>query len=464
MLQFLYSAMLLEHARGLPNGYCHLPASLTQEIESYRPLVRRIVSLFNNGPLSGSTYSALADFADRYGHRIVGSKSLEAAIDHLVASLKAAGVDRVWTERVETPVWIRGKEEGTLVAPRRVKMDILGLGGSVATPPGGITARVMVVRSFQELDWRRKEVNGAIVLFNPPWINYRNYRLYRHTGASRAARYGAVAVLVRSGTARSLYTPHTGRLNYEPTAPRIPAATLTVEDADFLTRLAHRGSRLVFHLEMKNEHKKGVSRNIVADIVGSVYPNQFVILGAHTDTWDVGQGVVDDGGGVYIGLAAMALARQLPRRPRRTLRLVLFTSEENGLIGSAEFARKHRKEMGNVSLALESDSGTFAPLGLTTKSKNKVTRCILQRVLSLLAPIGATRLEDAGQRGSDVLNLAKLGVPASTLLNRNERYFDYHHSRADTVTAENSRDLDLCAAFWAAVGYVFADLREMLPR
>lgn len=240
LLPFLYTTMLLEHARGPPSGYCPLPASLTQEIESYRPLVRHILSLFNNGPLSGSTYSALADFADRFGHRIVGSTSLEAAIDHLVESLKAAGVDRVWTERVETPVWIRGKEEGTLVTPRRVKMDILGLGGSVATPAGGITARVTVVRSFEELDRRRTEVNGTIVLFNPPWTNYRDYSQYRYKGASRAARYGAVAALVRSGTARSLYTPHTGQMSYEPTAPKIPAATLTVEDADFLTRLAHR--------------------------------------------------------------------------------------------------------------------------------------------------------------------------------------------------------------------------------
>ncbi|XP_077537842.1 carboxypeptidase Q-like [Haemaphysalis longicornis] len=464
VLPFLYSTMLLEHARGPNNNGCNLPASLAEQIGSYEPLVRRILAAFDGGPLSGTTYSALAEFVDWFGHRIVGSESLEAGIDHLVESLEAAGVDRVWTEPVETPVWIRGKEEAFLVEPRRVPLAVLGLGGSVATPPGGITAPVVVVRSFEELDRRQDEVNGTIVLFNPEWIDYFQYVPHRSQGASRAARYGAVGALIRSATSKSLYTLHTGMLRYDSTVPKIPAASVTVEDADFLTRLADRGSRVVVHLEMSNNHSQGVSRNIIADIVGSVHPEQFVILGAHTDSWDVGQGAIDDGGGVFIGLAAMAYVRRLQQRPRRTLRLVLWTSEENGLVGSAEFVRKHRDEMVNISLALESDFGTFAPLGLTTTSENNVTRCILQRVLSLLVPIGATRLEDAGQRGSDVVKLAELGVPASILLNRNERYFDYHHTHADTVSALNSRDMDRCAALWTAVGYIVADLREMLPR
>ncbi|XP_070386724.1 carboxypeptidase Q-like [Dermacentor albipictus] len=443
---------------------CDLPSTLVDEIDGYGPVVRRILSAFDDGPQSGSTYRALAEFADRFGHRLVGSESLEAAIDNIVASLRAAGLDRVETEPVDTPVWQRGRELAQLVEPRPVPLDVLGLGGSVATPAGGLTAPVLAVRSFEELDRRRAEVNGTIVLFNPEWTDYWRFVPYRTKGPSYAARYGAVAALVRSATPASLYTPHTGMLKYLPEHPKIPAAAVTVEDAELLTRLVERGSNVVVHLEMSNNHTQGVSRNIVADITGSVFPEQYVIVGAHTDSWDVGQGVVDDAGGVFIFMTAMAQLRRMQLRPRRTLRLVLWTAEEVGLYGATEFVRRHRDEMDAVSLALESDIGTFAPVGLTTSGGDNTTACILRRLLSLTAPVGATRLEPSRGRGSDVSKLEELGVPVSVLLTRNERYFHYHHTRADTVSAVSSRDLDLCAAFVAAVAYAVADLRDMLPR
>ncbi|KAK8780379.1 hypothetical protein V5799_018280 [Amblyomma americanum] len=545
LLPLLFSALLSRS--GLPAERCELSPELAAEIDGYGPVVRRILSAFDAGPQSGTTYRALADFADRFGHRLVGTDSLEAAIDHLVSALRAAGVDRVETEPVATPVWLRGKERATLVEPRRVPLAVLGLGGSVATPPGGLEAPVLVVRSFDELDARRDQVNGTIVLFNPEWTDYWQYVPYRSKGPSRAAsyaysapvlstkklggpakastsarprhartlrRYGAVATLVRSAAPASLYTLHTGMLAYTPGEPKVPAAAVTIEDADFLTRLVERGSKVVVHLEVNNNHTDGVSRNIVADITGSEFPDQlvklifgasaycvtieasspgvalhnaaqpcdrsvqrlgnlaqrkarvvqYVILGAHTDSWDVGQGVVDDAGGVFIGLAAMAQLRRMHLRPRRTLRLVLWTAEENGLWGGAEFVRQHRREMDAVSLAIESDQGTFAPVGLTTGGGSNTTVCILRHLLALTAPIGATRLETDRGRGSDVTKMAELGVPVSLLLNRNERYFHYHHSPADTVGAYSSRDLDLCAAFLTAVAFVVADLRDMLPR
>ncbi|XP_077524739.1 carboxypeptidase Q-like [Amblyomma americanum] len=462
LLPLLFSALLSRS--GLPAERCELSPELAAEIDGYGPVVRRILSAFDAGPQSGTTYRALADFADRFGHRLVGTDSLEAAIDHLVSALRAAGVDRVETEPVATPVWLRGKERATLVEPRRVPLAVLGLGGSVATPPGGLEAPVLVVRSFDELDARRDQVNGTIVLFNPEWTDYWQYVPYRSKGPSRAARYGAVATLVRSAAPASLYTLHTGMLAYTPGEPKVPAAAVTIEDADFLTRLVERGSKVVVHLEMNNNHTDGVSRNIVADITGSEFPDQYVIVGAHTDSWDVGQGVVDDAGGVFIGLAAMAQLRRMHLRPRRTLRLVLWTAEENGLWGGAEFVRQHRREMDAVSLAIESDQGTFAPVGLTTGGGSNTTVCILRHLLALTAPIGATRLEADRGRGSDVTKMAELGVPVSLLLNRNERYFHYHHSPADTVSAYSRRDLDLCAAFLTAIAFVVADLRDMLPR
>ncbi|CAN7940501.1 unnamed protein product [Ixodes hexagonus] len=277
-------------------------------------------------------------------------------------------------------------------------------------------------------------------------------------------RHGAVATLVRSAASFSLYTPHTGMLTYADDAARIPAAAVTVEDADFLARVVGRGEDAVVRLEMSNNHTNGTSRNVVADIVGAVHPDQqYVMLGAHTDSWDVGQGVLDDAGGVFIAVKALAFLRKRNLKPRRTLRAVLWTSEENGLIGAAEFARRHRDELDNVSIAIESDTGTFTPYGLTTSSQNNLTQCIIREVLTLMAPIGATSLQFS-IRGSDVDKLRGLGVPVSTLLNRNERYFQFHHTKADTMSLMSSRDLDLCAGFWAAVGYVFADLRDMLPR
>ncbi|KAL3185224.1 hypothetical protein MRX96_031096 [Rhipicephalus microplus] len=410
-LPLLLSVMLSNN--GTATESCDLPSTLAKEIDSYGPVVRRILSAFDYGPQSGTTYHALAEFADHFGHRQVGSENLEAAIDALVAALRVAGVDRVETEPVETPVWQRGRELAVLVAPRHVPLDVLGLGGS-------------------ELESRSAEVNGTIVLYTPEWTSYLSYVPYRTKGPSYAARYGAVAALVRSATPTSLYTPHAGMLHYMPEYPKIPAAAVTVEDADMLWRLAKRGSKVVVHLEMSNNHTQGVSRNIVADITGSVFPEQYVIVGAHTDSWDVGQGVVDDAGGVFIGLAAMAQLRRMRLRPRRTLRLVLWTAEENGLHGAVEFVRRHRDEMDAVSLALESDMGTFAPVGITMSG--------------------------------DVTKLQEVGVPTSVLLTRNERYFHYHHTRADTMSAVSSRDLDLCAAFWTAMAYVVADLRDMLPR
>lgn len=261
------------------------------------------------------------------------------------------------------------------------------------------------------------------------------------------------------------------------------------------------GQEVVVRLEMENNHTQGTSRNIVADITGSTEPNQvtsvlaaarfmafcvggrvvsvtldvmvilesfmlrlqYVIVGSHTDSWDVGQGVLDDAGGVFVSLMAVGHLRKLKLRPRRTIRVVMWTSEENGLIGGAQFLQRHRDEMDNVSLVLESDMGTFEPSGLTTSTENNLTWCILKEVLSLMEPIGATRLEYS-LRGSEATLMQKIGVPMSTLLNKNERYFHYHHTKADTMSMMNSRDLDLGTAFWAAVSYVFADLRDMLPR
>ncbi|XP_064484694.1 carboxypeptidase Q-like [Ornithodoros turicata] len=436
---------------------------LANEVRSYGPLVRKILGTFTEGPEANRTYDELADFVDRFGHRMAGSPQLEDAIDYLVAALQKAGVDSVTTEPVVVPVWSRGEEKCRMLKPREMDMDILGLGASVPTVDGGITARVVLVKTFDELERRKDEVNGSIVVFNPTWKSYASYYPYRTRGAVEASRHGALAALVRSGTPFSLYTVHTGGVSYAEDVPRIPTAAITVEDADLLDRILARGHEVILHLSMKSNYSEGESRNIVADIKGTVFPEQYVIAGAHTDSWDVGQGAMDDGGGVLISVRMAQFLREFNLRPKRTIRIVLWTAEEIGYFGGRAFAQRHQSETGNISIALESDYGTFTPYGLTTSSRNNVTQSIMLEVLKLLQPINATELL-VRTAGSDVRLLDKFGVPVSILLNRNDKYFHYHHSRADTMSMMDREALDLCTAMWVAVCYVFADLEEMLPR
>lgn len=446
-----------------PERDCQAVQHLLDEIQSYEPLVHDIIKNFTEGPEVNKTYDELAAFADKFGHRMAGSQQLEDAIDYLVDTLQKAGVDTVTTESVSIPVWLRGEERCRMMKPREADIEILGLGGSEPTPEGGITAPVVLARTFEELAQRKDEVNGSIVVYKPIWDRYGNYIRYRTRGAAEAARFGAVAALVRSATHFSLYTLHTGSTHYEEGVPRIPTAAITVEDADLIDRIIARGDTVILNLDMKNNHTEGLSRNIIADIKGTEYPQQYVTVGAHTDSWDVGQGAMDDGGGVFINIRAAAFLQAMNLRPKRTLRIVLWTAEEIGYFGARQFLRNHQTEMDNISVAIESDYGTFAPYGLTTSSQNKNAQCIMREVLRLLQPINATELE-VRVAGSDAKLLAPYGVPVSTLLNRNDKYFYYHHTKADTMSMMSSEALDHCTAMWAAIAYVFANISELLPR
>jgi carboxypeptidase Q len=230
------------------------------------------------------------------------------------------------------PKWVRGAESLTLVSPGPRPLPVLGLGGSVGTPPGGIEADALVVSTFAELESRAGDARGRIVVFNAPYTNYGETVQYRSSGPSRAAQVGAVAVLVRAVGPVGLRTPHTGALNYEDGQPRIPAASLSAEDAEALARLQARGERIVLRLSMEARTEPEVdSANVVAEIRGRERPDEFVVIGGHYDSWDVGTGATDDGVGCIVAWEAARLIRALDLRPRRTVRVVLFTNEENGL-------------------------------------------------------------------------------------------------------------------------------------
>lgn len=442
-----------------------LPRRVVREIRSYEPTVDKIIDTVVYGDEQNVTYDELAKFVDTFGARPSGSKSLEDSIDYMFDMLRGQGLDFVHTENASVVNWQRGHEEAWITQPRLKRMDILGLGNSVSTPEGGITAPVLVVGCFEELEEKSSKAKGKIVVFNQEFVTYAKTLKYRVQGASAAAKAGAVAALVRSLTPMSINSPHTGYMTYDENTTRIPTAAITVEDAELLARLQERGSEPVVKLVMGAKSlPPAVSRNTIAELRGNSKPQEVVLLSGHLDSWDVGQGALDDGAGAFISWRALAVLRRLGLRPRRTLRSVLWTGEELHTAGALEYFRRHfTHERDLMSLVMESDSGTFRPLGLSFSGSNEQARCIVAEVLRLFTRINATRLT-LGASAPDLSSWIKEGVPGASLSTANEKYFIFHHTEGDTMSVLDRHELDLCTALWAAASYVFADLSMRLPR
>jgi len=304
-------------------------------------------------------WEKLAYLCDRIGNRLSGSASLERAIQWGAEQMKADGLENVSTQPVDVPHWVRGRESAVLESPIARPLTMLGLGGSVSTPAGGITAEVIPVSSFEDLEKKgRAAVQGKIALYNEPNMGYRNTVIYRTAGASRAAKLGAVAALVRSvDTATTLQTVHTGAMRYADDAPKVPTAAITVEDALMMQRFFDSGEKVRVHLEMQAETLSDAqAANVVGEIRGREKPDEVVVMGGHIDSWDVGQGAQDDGSGMIAALAAAHLIHELGLRPRRTLRVVFWVNEENGGAGR----KAYRRSIGDIHshvAAIEMDGG-----------------------------------------------------------------------------------------------------------
>jgi carboxypeptidase Q len=342
---------------------------------------------------------------------------------------------------------------------------MLGLGGSVATPASGITAPVLVVTSFQDLESRSREARGKIVLFDAPFTSYRETVHYRVEGASAAARAGAVACLIRSVASFSIRSPHTGTMRYDSTVARIPAAALSTEDAAMLHRFQDRGQPVVVRLTMLGRTLPDTrSRNVVAEIPGRERPDEVVVLGGHIDSWDVGQGAMDDGGGSVAAWEAVRLIHQLGLRPRRTIRVVLWTNEENGGRGALAYRDAHMAELANHVLAIESDNGTFSPHGFRFSGSDAALSRVRQ-IEPLLARIGAGQVEkEPDSPEADIAPLVERGVPGMGLDVDRSRYFWFHHSQGDTLDKLDPAELARCVAALAVMAFTVADLAEGLPR
>ncbi len=408
-------------------------------------------------------YKRLAQLCDKFGPRFSGTTNLEAAIDWILGEMKKDGLENVHGEEVMVPHWVRGKESAELIEPRHRVLPMLGLGGSIATPPEGITAEVLVVKSFDDLHQHAEQARGKIILFNEPFKTYDQTVQIRRRGAIEASQAGAVASLIRSVTPSSLQTPHTGGMAYSNSVPKIPHAAITVEDAEMMQRMQERGERIVVHLQMSADTLPDApSRNVIAERRGREKPDEIVIVSGHIDSWDVGQGAMDDGGGCLAAWEAVRLMKNLGLRPRRTVRVILWVNEENGLAGAHAYEKRHKDELSKHILAIESDQGAFKPTGFAFTGHTNAFATV-KKIGKPLRAIGLNNFQ-GGADEADVSELVPDGVPIMDLLVNGEKYFWYHHTQADTLDKLNARDVSECAAALAVIAFGVADAPEPLPR
>ena len=448
---------------------CLIPFILAADGEDASPTDRIVEEALERS----SVWSILSHLTDEIGPRPAGSPQAEAAVEWTAKTLESWGLE-VRKEPVVVRPWVRGAEHASLVSHRDQKIILTTLGGSVATPTEGITADVVEASSLEDVDRIGEEARGKIVLFNEAMnmdlvAQGRSFEAYgkavgqRGRGPSRAARYGAVAALVRSVGSASLRTPHTGALRYDDEYPQIPAAALTAEDAELIHRLLAKGQRVTMHLVLTPETKdEVVSANVVADWKGSESPDEIVLIGGHLDSWDLGTGAIDNGAGVAGVMETVRVFSSLGIRPKRTVRVVLFMNEENGLDGARAYLAAHEEDLPNHFATIESDAGATVPLGFaSTVSVERLTE--LQDQFLPLSRLKAARLypsEDAV--GADTSPLSRAGIPGFGLRSDGRHYFDYHHTAADTLDKIDPDEMARNAAALAVMTWILADLDEPL--
>ncbi|MFI5102140.1 MAG: M20/M25/M40 family metallo-hydrolase [Terriglobales bacterium] len=426
---------------------------------------------------SDYAWRQLEHLTENIGPRPAGSPQAQAAAEYVAAEMRKLGLE-VHLEPAQVSHWIRGEEKAQLVeypgqVPETTQRVVLTtLSGSSATPAAGITADVVVVHNFDELTaLGREKVAAKIVLFNVPYDDrkalagmaneaYGEAVVYRVRGAKAAAELGAAASLIRSVGGADYRLPHTG---YSVPAG-IPAAALAAEDAELVEHLAAQG-RVRMHLTLTPQSLPSTAGyNVVADLKGSEHPEQIVVVSGHLDSWDLGRGAIDDGAGVVISMASAEILQRLHLRPRRTLRVIAWMDEENGGGGHEAYAKTHAAEFPNHIAAIESDAGAGHPLGFYLKMPPAAI-ARLQPLLDILRPVGATVFRSAEHSpGSDIEPLVEAGVPGIGIIQDDRKYFDYHHSAADTLDKVDPRELRENAAAMAVMGYALANMREPLPR
>jgi carboxypeptidase Q len=425
-------------------------------------------------------YNELHHLTDNIGPRLSGSPQAQQAVDYVVAEMRALGAEVV-REKATVPHWVRGEETAEVVAwPDQTpgttqKVVLTALGGSVATPADGITAEVVVVDDWKQLNALPPgAVKGKILLFNHRFDKelaaqgngldaYVGGGVYRGAGPIAGAAVGAVAVLVRSVGGADFRLPHTGLTEYSDGVPKIPAAAVAAEDADLLKNLTSQGP-VKLHLTLTPQTlPDATSYNVIADWRGSEHPEQVVVVSGHLDSWDLGTGAIDDGAGVVVSMQAIHILKELGIHPKRTVRFIAWMSEEEGSQGAAAYMADHAAEMPNHIGAIESDLGADHPTGIYYSGKPALGQW-LRPVSQVLDAFGAPTLVAAPETGEDIAGMTEKGVPSFAPVQDNRFYFNYHHTAADTFDKVDMRHLNENAAVMTVLAYALADSTETAPR
>lgn len=426
-----------------------------------------IRKIYDAALTQGQSYRWLEYLCNRVGPRLSGTPQAAASVEYTRQMLDTMGLDEVWLQPCIVPHWHRGeKEEARIVNSRKVgtvDLRVVALGNSVGTGPMGLTAEVVEVKSLDEVDKLGSAVAGKIVFFNRP-LDPRQINTFaayggavdqRALGASRASKYGAVAVIVRSMTTRQDDIPHTGGVNYLPGIDPIPALAISTNDAELLHRLLLEESVQVFVRNTSRMLEPKPSHNVIGEIKGSRYPNEIILVGGHLDSWDLGTGAHDDGAGCVQAMDVLQIFKRIGYTPRRTIRCVLFMNEENGGAGAKAYEAVSREKKEFHLAAIESDRGGFTPRGFTCEADDSVFEKYFKTALAwtdLLSPYGLEIRK--GGSGADIGPLKNqkgllIGFEPDT-----QRYFDYHHTDIDRFDAVNKRELELGVAAMASLIYL----------
>ena len=465
LVLLLITAQAEEPAKG-PNGPEVDPATL--------------VRIRDRAMSSDWAYQHLAELTDRIGPRLAGSPQLDAAVRQVAQAMTEIGA-KVQLQRVSVPHWVRGAEQAQIVEYPgqppgiRQELHVTALGASSATPDDGLTANVIVVQDFAELERRAAQVRGNIVLFAAHFDQrladngraedaYRQAGQFRFGGPAAAAKLGAAAALVSSVGGAEFRLPHTGQTLWKADQAPIPCGALAREDADLVARLAAQGAVRLKLLLTPRTLPDAESANVIADWPGREHPEEFVVVSGHLDSWDLGTGATDDGVGVLGAAAVIAILQQLDLHPRRTIRFIAWTNEENGSRGADTYFASVRAKLDGHVAVLESDAGAGRALGIVA-TVDKETLRILEPVSRALAPLGATVLQRReGAVGADISDLQEAGVPGFAPLVDTRHYFDYHHTAADTLDKVDPESLRSQVAAMAVLAYFVAERATALPR
>ena len=413
---------------------------------------------------NGKAYEDLRVLCKTVGARLAGSPEMYKAEAWGQKSLQNAGADKVWLQQCSVPHWIRGaKEQAYFInKSKRQPLEILAIGNSIGTGAKGVLAPVVLINSFEELEERASEIKGKIVFYNykfkpefvKTFLSYADAVKYRGYGASRAAKHGAVAVLVRSMSHAADNHPHTGALMYNDSFPKIPAAAVGLKDADMLSDfLANNQGGQAFIRTNAKMLNDTIGHNVIGEITGSEFPDEIITVGGHLDSWDAAEGAHDDGAGCVQSIEVLRVFKALGYKPKRTIRIVLFANEENGLRGGNKYAEEAKAKNEKHYFALESDAGGFTPRGFGfTMSQEQLAK--IMQWLPLFVQYGVYEF-NAGGGGADIGPLNRtLGTPLAGLQPDSQRYFDIHHARSDVFEAVNKRELELGAINMAALIYM----------